>query len=55
LAQLQKLRELEMAGVENVPTAKEIKRLRQKKDLDYNKEIPFKREIPEFVYKIEES
>lgn len=55
LAQLQKLRELEMAGVENVPTAKEIKRLRQKKDLDYNKEIPFKREVPEFVYKIEES
>lgn len=55
LAQLQKIRELEMAGVENVPTAKEIKRLRQKKDIDYNKEIPFKREVPEFVYQTEES
>ena len=53
LAQLQKIRELEMAGVENIPTAKEIKRLRQKQDLDYNKEIPFKREVPEFVYHTE--
>ena len=53
MAQLQKLRELEMAGVENIPTAKEIKRLRQKKDLDYNKEIPLKRDAPEFVYKTE--
>lgn len=52
---MQKLRELEMAGVENIPTAKEIKRLRQKKDLDYNKEIPFKREAPEFVYKTEDT
>ncbi len=55
LAQLQKIRELEMAGVENVPTAKEIKRMRQKKDLDYNKEIPFKRDAPEFVYRTEEA
>lgn len=53
LAQLQKIRELEMAGVENIPTAKEIKRMRQKQDIDYNKDIPFKREIPEFVYKLE--
>jgi len=29
--------------------------MRQKQDIDYNKEIPFKREIPEFVYKVEES
>lgn len=53
LAQLQKIRELEMAGVENIPTAKEIKRLRQKKDIDYNKEIPFKRDVPQFVYKVQ--
>jgi hypothetical protein len=39
-----------MAGVENIPTAKEIKRLRQKQDINYNKEIPFKRDAPEFVY-----
>ena len=37
LAQLQKIRELEMAGVENIPTAKEIKRLRQKQTIDYTK------------------
>jgi pre-mRNA-splicing factor CDC5/CEF1 len=55
LAQLQKIRELEMAGVENIPTAKEIKRLRQKQDIDYTKEIPFKREVPNFVYHTEES
>ena len=42
LAQLQKIRQLEMAGVENIPTAKQIKRLRQKQDIDYNKEIPSK-------------
>ena len=41
--------------MENVPTAKEIKRMRQKKDLDYNKEIPFKRDAPDFVYKAEDS
>jgi hypothetical protein len=35
-----------MAGVENIPTQKELKRLRQKKDIDYNKEIPFKRDAP---------
>ena len=44
-----------MAGVENIPTAKEIKRLRQRKTLDYNKEIPFKRDAPELVYKTEEA
>lgn len=41
-----------MAGVDNIPTAKEIKRMRQKKDIDYNKQVPFKREIPEFTYKV---
>ena len=55
LAQLQKIRELEMAGVDNIPTAKELKRLRQKQDIDYNSQIPFKREVPEFVYKVEET
>lgn len=44
-----------MAGVDDIPTAKEIKRMRQKKDLDYNRQIPFKRDAPEFVYKTEES
>lgn len=29
--------------------------MKQKQDIDYNKEIPFKREIPEFVYKLEGS
>ena len=42
-----------MAGVDNIPTAKEIKRMRQKQDINYNKDIPFKREVPEFVYKLE--
>ena len=55
LAQLQKIRELEMAGVDNIPTAKEIKRMRQKKDIDYNREIPFKRDVPEFTYKLEDN
>lgn len=41
-----------MAGVENIPTAKEIKRMRQKQDIDYNKQIPFKRQAPQFVYKL---
>lgn len=27
--------------------------MRQKQDIDYNKDIPFKRDIPEFVYKLE--
>jgi MinD superfamily P-loop ATPase len=44
-----------MAGVDNIPTAKEIKRMRQRKDIDYNKDIPFKREVPEFIGKLEES
>lgn len=29
--------------------------MRQKQDIDYNREIPFKREVPEFVYKLEET
>ena len=29
--------------------------MRQKQDINYNKQIPFKREVPEFVYKLEES
>lgn len=29
--------------------------MRQKKDIDYNKQIPFKREVPEFTYQLEES
>jgi len=29
--------------------------MRQKQDIDYNKEIPFKREVPEFVYKLEDN
>lgn len=53
LAQLQKIRELQMAGVDNIPTAKQIKRMRQKQDINYNKDIPFKRDVPEFVYKLE--
>lgn len=55
LAQLQKARELKMAGVENIITQQELKRLKQKKDIDYNKEVPFKREVPDFVYKTEQS
>ncbi len=43
-----------MAGVEDIPTTKEIKRMRQNQSLDYNKQIPFKRDVPEFVYKVEE-
>jgi hypothetical protein len=35
-----------MAGVDNIPTTKEIKRMKQRKDIDYNKAIPFKREVP---------
>jgi len=30
-----------MAGVDNIPTAKEIKRMKQNKSIDYNKQIPF--------------
>lgn len=44
-----------MAGVDNIPTQKQLKRMRQKQDINYNKEIPFKRDVPEFVYKLEES
>jgi hypothetical protein len=44
-----------MAGVENIITQQELKRLKQKKDIDYNKEVPFKREVPDFAYKTEQS
>jgi MinD superfamily P-loop ATPase len=42
-----------MAGVENIITQQELKRLKQKKDIDYNKEVPFKRDVPDFVFKTE--
>lgn len=29
--------------------------MRQKQDIDYNSQIPFKRDVPEFVYKVEET
>ena len=41
-----------MAGVDNIPTAKEIKRMKQDRSIDYNKEIPFERKVPEFRYKL---
>jgi|JI61114BRNA_FD_contig_31_1609270_length_1222_multi_3_in_0_out_0_2 hypothetical protein len=44
-----------MAGVENIITQQELKRLKQKKDIDYNKQVPFKRDVPDFVFKTEES
>ena len=44
--------EIFSSGTVDLPT---LKKLRQKQDIDYNKEIPFKRDVPEFVYKTEES
>lgn len=55
LARLQKARELMMAGVENIMTQQEQKRLRQRRDINYNKEVPFKRDAPDFVYSAEKT
>ena len=36
-------------------TQQQQKRLRQRRDINYNKEVPFKRDAPDFVYPTEKT